>query len=371
MNCSKCGKENPDDARFCNSCGAAFTSAPTQGPAVGVKTSGMAIAALVLGILSFCTFGLTALPALIFGIISLVVIEKSGGRITGRGFAITGIVAPVFGLLPLMAILLPALTRTRCVAYRMVCGTNLSQIGKAILIYSNDYDEKFPRAGGIDSVWGPMIPNWKAKNRFGAYGLGSDGMGGSATITSSFYLLVKYAEVTPKSFVCNKDSGTKEFRPIDYQARTQDMIHFWDFGPKALEHCSYAYHMPYGLYPLTTSSEPGMAVAADRNPWMKSPGAEGKDPSLLARYNPLGGREKASIGNAITHQEDGQNVLFVDSHVGFEKQPFCGINDDNIYTYWDGSDIRRGGYPRANASEPTDRLDSYLVNDGEGPPRFR
>ncbi|MDT8303051.1 MAG: DUF4190 domain-containing protein [Sedimentisphaerales bacterium] len=277
MNCSKCGKENPDNARFCNSCGAAFTSTLTQGPGVqapgvGVKTSGMAIAALVLGILSFFTFGITALPALIFGIISLVVIEKSGGRITGRGFAITGIVTPVLGLVPLMAILLPALARTRCVAYRMVCGTNLSGIGKAMLIYANDYDDKYPRAGGVESVWGPKIPNWKADNRFSAYGLSADGRGGNATITSSLYLLVKYAEVTPKSFVCNKDSGTKEFKLNEYAGGDIELIDLWDFGPNSSEHCSYSYHMPYGLYNLTTSSEPGMAVAADRNPWMKSPG---------------------------------------------------------------------------------------------------
>jgi hypothetical protein len=325
----------------------------------------MAIAAMVLGILSFFTLGLTALPALIFGIISLVIIEKSGGRITGRGFAITGIVTPVLGLVPLMAILLPALTRTRCVAYKMVCGTNLSGIGKAMLIYSNDYDEEFPRAGGVESVWGPKIPDWKADNRFGAYGLSADGRGGLATITSSFYLLVKYCEVTPKSFVCNKDSGTKEFKLNEYAGGGIELIDLWDFGPNSSVHCSYAYHMPYGLYNLTTSSEPGMAVAADRNPWMKSPGAEGKSADLLSRYNPDGGKENIRIGNAITHQEDGQNVLFMDCHVAFEKQPFCGINDDNIYTFWDGGDIRRGGYPLANASEPMDRLDSYLVNDGE------
>ncbi|MBW7989430.1 MAG: DUF4190 domain-containing protein, partial [Planctomycetes bacterium] len=168
MNCSKCGKENPDGAQHCNSCGSVLTSTPTEAPGVSVKRSGMAIAALVLGILSFFTFGITALPALIFGIISLVIIEKSGGRMTGRGFAITGIVAPVLGLLPLMGILLPALTRTRSVAYRPVCGTNLQGIGKAMLIYSNDYDDEYPRAGGIESVWGPRIPNWKANNRFGA-----------------------------------------------------------------------------------------------------------------------------------------------------------------------------------------------------------
>jgi hypothetical protein len=124
--------------------------------------------------------------------------------------------------------------------------------------------------------------------------------------------------------------------------------------------------MPYGLYALTTSSEPGMAVAADRNPWMMSPAAEAKDAAVLISYNPEGGREMVNIANAIAHQEEGQNVLFMDSHVSFMKEPFCGVNEDNIYTYWDGGDIRRGGYPVANVSEPADRLDSFLVNDGEG-----
>jgi len=87
---------------------------------------------------------------------------------------------------------------------------------------------------------------------------------------------------------------------------------------------------------------------------------------LLSSYNPTGGREAINIGNAIAHQEDGQNVLFMDSHVSFEKKPFCGVNDDNIYTYWDGGDIRRGGYPIPGVSEPQDRLDSLLVHDGEG-----
>ena len=57
----------------------------------------------------------------------------------------------------------------------------------------------------------------------------------------------------------------------------------------------------------------------------------------------------------------------MDTHVGFEKRAFCGIDDDNIYTYWDGGDIRRGGLPIPGISVPMDRLDSLLVNDGEGP----
>jgi len=141
MYCSECGKENPDDAQFCSSCGSVLTSTPTEAPAVVVKTSGMAIAALVLGILSIFTLGLTAIPALIFGIISLVIIEKSGGRLTGRGFAIVGIVAPVLGLLPLMVVLMPALSRTKEQAKRVVCLNNLKQLSLAWLMYADENDD--------------------------------------------------------------------------------------------------------------------------------------------------------------------------------------------------------------------------------------
>jgi hypothetical protein len=106
-----------------------------------------------------------------------------------------------------------------------------------------------------------------------------------------------------------------------------------------------------------------MAVAADRNPWQDSPAATGK--SFPGSYAPDGGKEAVKYGNAIAHQEDAQNVLFLDIHVGQEKAPFCGINDDNIYTFWDGGDIRIGT-PPVIGSAPADRLDSLLVHDGTG-----
>ncbi len=279
-----------------------------------------------------------------------------------KGFTLVELLVVIAIIALLMGILMPALARVRQIAFRMVCGTNLSGIGKAMLIYANDYEDELPRSGGRNSLWSARIPAWNALNRFSAYGVGTDGSGGTANISSCFYLLVKYAEVTPKSFICKGDSGVSEFKPSNDGAGDRDLIDLWDFGLEPETHCSYSYHMPFGLYALTTSSEPGMAVAADRNPWQDSPGASAKDISL---FNPDGGKESVKIGNAIQHQEDAQNVLFLDIHVGQEKRSFCAINDDNIYTYWDGGDIRIGGMPTIG-SEPANRLDSLLVTDGVG-----
>jgi len=145
MYCPKCRTENPDQAKFCSACGAVLTPAPPAPPespeSIMPKTSGLAIAALVLGLLSILLGFLTGLPAIILGIIALVKIEKSGGRITGKGFAVTGIVVPVFSIALTMLILLPVLSRTRAQAKRAVCSSNLRQLSLAWTIYADDYDD--------------------------------------------------------------------------------------------------------------------------------------------------------------------------------------------------------------------------------------
>jgi hypothetical protein len=67
MFCPKCGAENPDGANLCRNCGMILTNVTTA-TAPSAKTSALAITSLVLGILSFCTFLLTAPVALILGI---------------------------------------------------------------------------------------------------------------------------------------------------------------------------------------------------------------------------------------------------------------------------------------------------------------
>lgn len=96
-----------------------------------------------------------------------------------------------------------------------------------------------------------------------------------------------------------------------------------------------------------------MAVAADRNPWIASSGYKPKD---FAEFTPdlrppdgihqwVGTIQEGKYGNSPVHKGDGQNVLFIDGHVDFEKRSFVGIENDDIYTRWDGTDKMRGLVP--------------------------
>ncbi len=257
------------------------------------------------------------------------------------------------------AIVQLALSNSRDQSYRITCAKNLSVIGKAMFLYANDYEGKYPRAGGPTSLLSNRIPDFTAPNRYLAYQIGSDGSGGFANISSSLYLLVRYTEVSPKTFVCPGDSGVTAFNPTDEELGNLELTQLWDFGPYPSSHYSYAYHMPYCLYCLTQSSDPGMAVAADRNPWM-SPSV--KNIEDFIKFRPDGDRDAVKAGNSFTHEDEGQNVLFVDGHVSFETTSSCGVNDDNIYTYQGDKDIRIGKYPTFDCY-PSNNTDSYLVNE--------
>jgi prepilin-type processing-associated H-X9-DG protein len=265
--------------------------------------------------------------------------------------------------------LLPAASRrAKSDANRVACGANLAVLGKAMRLYASDYQNEFPRAGGRNTTWGETV-RWNASNRYQAYGLSADGTGGIATISSCFYLLVKYAEVRPRSFVCPGDTGTTEFRLSEGAGlpRGSELFDAWDFGPEAGKHCSYAYQMPFGLYALATSHDPAMPLAADRNPWLRSPASEARP---IANFKPdlslfMGTPEQGRAGNSISHRQDGQNVLFVDGHVTFAERSYCGLENDNIYLV--SVDLIRGSpigtVPVPPVVVPAHRKDSVLVHD--------
>ncbi len=70
--------------------------------------------------------------------------DSDGYRWYYRGPGIETGHLTVGGTAVAMGILMPALARVRQLSFRMTSGTNLSGIGKALLLYANDHDDKLP-----------------------------------------------------------------------------------------------------------------------------------------------------------------------------------------------------------------------------------
>lgn len=157
MFCPQCGQSIPEGASFCPTCGrqGALPNAGSPGlspspltpigalaPVAVEKTSGMAIASLIFGVLFL--FPLNIL-AIIFGHISLSQIKKSAGRLGGKGLAIAGLVLGYLGIaaipfiLIIAAIAIPNLLRARIAANESSAVSTVITINAAQVTYQATY----------------------------------------------------------------------------------------------------------------------------------------------------------------------------------------------------------------------------------------
>lgn len=133
-------------------------------PGGETKTSGKAIASLVLGLLSFVFCCFTGVPGLVLGILGLNEVNASGGRVQGKGLALTGIIIGALSvvlMLPavLVALLLPAVQAAREAARRAQCTNNLKQIGLAMHNF-HDSHNAFPAQAITDADGNPLL-SWR------------------------------------------------------------------------------------------------------------------------------------------------------------------------------------------------------------------
>jgi prepilin-type processing-associated H-X9-DG protein len=136
--------------------------APNAGPAPvpAAKTSGLAIASLVLGILGFFSCGTTAIVGLIFGIVAMSRVRKSNGAIGGQGLALAGtIVSAVFLLFIIpfgAALLLPALAQAKQRAQAIQCMNNVRKLSGSIRNYAGSHENHLPAA----ATWNESIERY-------------------------------------------------------------------------------------------------------------------------------------------------------------------------------------------------------------------
>jgi len=163
------------------------------------STSGLAIASLVLGILSFFSLGLTGIPAVICGHIARGNIKKSSGTVSGNGLAIAGLVTGYFGFFfigvaILAGIALPVFSSVKDRAAATQCLSHAKQIALGCKLYALDHDGNFPQT--LDQ----LIPEYLPDNCLFACpmtkdtsAMGYDYFGGKDTDPSTNILLTSKA----------------------------------------------------------------------------------------------------------------------------------------------------------------------------------
>jgi type IV pilus assembly protein PilA len=152
--CHTCGSELAPGSMVCPTChtSVAQAGAPGWGPPVpspDAKTSGLAVASLILGIL-FLIFP-AAILAIILGHISRSQIRGSAGRIKGAGLALAGLIlgyagVAVIPILIIAAIAIPNLLRSKMAANEASAVASLRTLYTASITYNAMRNEGYPPA---------------------------------------------------------------------------------------------------------------------------------------------------------------------------------------------------------------------------------
>ena len=245
-----------------------------------------------------------------------------------RAFTLVELLVVILIIGMLIGILLPAVFGALEQANRIYCANNLSQIGKACQAF----------AASNKQAWPDVLPTaagtfWAAIGATRNAVTGDDIPGNAiGSNTANFWQLVRagYAD-NPAIFVCPSQGSHVTDTSVAVYNTVRD---FW-----TPVNVSYSYQNTVGPYRLTSSANSGMAVAADVNPQRFDMTAVvtalGVTPINyeVADWGTMGNPQVARWRlNSPNHKFTGQNVLYMDGHVKFENNPYCGLKYDNIWT---------------------------------------
>jgi len=284
-------------------------------------------------------------------------------RKRSKGFTLVELLVVIGIIALLISILLPSLSRARETANRVKCGSNLRQIGQAMLLYANENNGSYPRTYYTSGVATPGLKLDTTGNTTSQpFSTGASPVG-SNNVPAAIYLLLRTQDLTAAVFVC--PSGNSE--PCSYQTASankgnvQSQSNFDGASSLIYRNCSYSFQ---DMYPGTTAVNDGFrwtntlkadfAIAADVNPGVV---AGTSSPQSIRTTSSA---KDNAFGNSSNHQRQGQNILYGDGHVDFAQSCMAGFNQDNIYGPSAGPAPAAGGTWPPQAKTPL-----------SGPPQYK
>ncbi len=305
------------------------------------------------------------------------------------GFTLIELLVVVAIIALLIAILLPALGRAREASRRSTCASNLKQIGYG----ASQYEGGFPTlitpneilgtdesaAGSLASGDATRFRNLKINNAVDEPFSTDPAVGGSPftasgqpkPVSANLWLLCRNNQATPKVFVC---PSVKAKALVDDPLQDPDVTgsacspkYFSDFytSPTNASYLiSYSFHNPWGGSDLLNRF-PTFVFAGDENNGLEAALVSSGVGSSVTNPHPDG----KMTNNSQNHMSEGQNLIRTDMSVVFEKSPFAGTANDNVYTSNEAgaTDTIPGEGPGARDCTPSStdtQKDSVLVPIG-------
>ena len=247
-----------------------------------------------------------------------------------RGLTVIDVLVALVALALLTAFGLAQAIQLDSAEARAQCQSNLQQIGQALWEYSVSNRGRFPVVEsdpehpvptcGTPYEDDPSLSGARSEDERGAEKFRPK----PNDVTAALYLAVSQQGLPIEFTVCPATRQT----PWDFEGNyvARDWTN-WKGKAGLREHLSYSYHNPYpakdARFRFLNNIDERFVIAADLNPGSDS----------LTKVNVKSPEREMRRANSANHSREGQNVLYGDRHVAFERTVFVGMQQDNIYTF--------------------------------------